>query len=100
MVRHTTCTMSDKATVNQPTVDLLEQAWHKPITSVYCHSHPLQTISQSILGCLPKFENDVVFDRLFSGKSLADKVVFEQQWGPRGIYCVSRANESAVWTNR
>ena len=61
MVRHITCTMSDKATVNRATVDLLEQAWNKPITSVYCHLHPLKTISQSILGCLTKFEIDAVF---------------------------------------
>ena len=67
--------MSDRAPVNRATVDRFEQAWHKPITSVYCHLHPLDTISRSILGCLTKFENDVVFDKLFSGRSLADKVI-------------------------
>ena len=75
MVRHITCTMSNRAPVNRATVERLEKAWNKPITSVYCHWHPLETISRSILGCLTKSENDVVFDKLFSEGSLADKVI-------------------------
>ena len=51
-------TMTDRAPVNNATVNQLNHRWDNKTQVLYCHLHPLETISRNVLSSLKKFEDN------------------------------------------
>ena len=68
-------TMTDRAPVNPATVNELNYRWGNKIQVLYCHLHPKETNSRNVLSSLKRFEEINLFQNLFSGTSIADKVI-------------------------
>ena len=49
-------TMTDRAPVNNATVNQLNHRWGNKIQVLYCHLQPLETISINVLSSLKKLD--------------------------------------------
>ena len=75
MIDHIKSTMTDRATVNQATITLINRAWKKQLNLLYCHLHPLDTIATDIKKCLATMEEKVDTRQLSSSGCVAEKVL-------------------------
>ena len=74
MAGNIACCITDRASVNTKTLQLLQERWSTSIVQAFCHLHPLETLSRDALTCLKGFETDK-HEQLFSGTSIADKLL-------------------------
>ena len=74
MTKNIACCITDRASVNAKTVQLLQERWSTSIVQAFCHLHPLETLSRDALACLKGFETEK-HEQLFSGTSIADKLL-------------------------
>ncbi|ELU17089.1 hypothetical protein CAPTEDRAFT_216396 [Capitella teleta] len=56
MISNITNTMTDRATVIQATVRLLDETWNRSLNQLNCHLHPLDTIASTCRSTLRKLE--------------------------------------------
>ena len=57
MISNINFTMTDRATVNQASIPLINAAWKKRLNMLYCHLYPLNTIATNIKKCLRTLED-------------------------------------------
>ena len=49
--------MTDRCMVNQATIRLISKAWNTSLHVIYCHLHPLDTISSEVKKVLRNLED-------------------------------------------
>ena len=75
MIGNINSTMTDRATVNQASISLINAAWKKRLNMLYCHLHPLDTIASDIKKCLRTLEDSKDSRHPSSVGCVAEKVL-------------------------
>ena len=69
MVDNISNTMTDRCAVNQAAIRLIDEEWKKKLNVLFCHLHPLDTISSVAKKCLRDMEEKVELDQRKLSKS-------------------------------
>ena len=75
MIDHIKSTMTDRATVNQASITLINGIWKKKLNILYCHLDPLDTIASDIKKCLRSMEENWDGRQLSSVGCVAEKII-------------------------
>ena len=75
MIVHIKNTMTDRCVVNQAAIRLINEAWHTNLHVLYCHLHPLDTISSEVKRCLRNLEDNTIERQLSKSGCVIEQIL-------------------------
>ena len=68
-------TLTDRAAVNNATIQRLEDTWAKPLQQLNCHLHPLDTIASSARSVLKAYQPGDIKGKVYGQDCVASNIV-------------------------
>ena len=75
MIHNIKSTMTDRCVVNQAAIHKINDLWEKNLHILYCHLHPLDTITSEVKKCLSLMEDKTIDRHLSKSGCLIEQIL-------------------------